>query len=1108
MVFAAEQFQLLNIHRSAIEKYSLQSVLNHSFSDSKVDRMAWAQESAHKINSIRSATNGGSALSHADLYALSLLQEAYLRLLFAFKSETKNRLFTDIIDEIEKSIGSNHYKKLSETFNEEYPDAFIDAHKHKPTGTLSIPELVFQKMLVTRLHSINPAAVAFSEFFDTQYLSEKSSWIDWIQKAEKTLKKQFVNEANSKSLFDLLMEPMRASPASLEMQLRYIAEHWQVFLGDFSKELLKGADSIREVHRPFFGGPGPSLVPDFDSEWEENEAFSEDHDWMSELVLLAKNVYVWLEQLSREYGYAITTLDAIPDDALLTLAKRGFKGLWLIGLWSRSHASQRIKQLCGNPEAAASAYAVYDYSIAEELGGDTAFSILKQRARTFGIRLAGDMVPNHMGIDSKWVCDHPEWFISIDYNPFPHYTYNGVDLSSQQNCSIYLEDHYYTRSDAAVVFKHVDHSSGKIRYIYHGNDGTGLPWNDTAQLDYLQTDVREKVIQTILEVAKKFPIIRFDAAMTLAKQHFHRLWYPEPGSGGDIATRSWFGISKQQLDRHIPTEFWREVVDRVAVHAPGTLLLAEAFWLMESYFVRTLGMHRVYNSSFMNMLAKEENAKYRDVVKQTIAFDPEILKRYVNFMNNPDEEPAVIQFGKGDKYFGICAMMSTMPGLPMFGHGQFEGFEEKYGMEYRRSYWNESPDPGFVAHHHRIITPLLKNRRLFSGVTHFRLYDFIKNDHQIDENVFAYSNYADDKGMIFIFNNSVQSTQGKIHVSSQWRVKTLSEEGVLRKETLGTALALSGNLDRYVKFYDVVTQRWFIRNCSVLTQSGLGWHLSPYQFHVFIGFSEVEDTVDHKYQKLEKHLGGSGCIDLEEEWIDLQHLPFMKVTSLFFTEAILNDFKNLLQNDRSGIQRVKNDYADILRSDLEKPSNEFAHYLSTEGKTIRSDDISDSIINLLVEDRLAVYTARNPFPGYDRLLILWHGLIQTALKNVLLKHDIEIDSFNYFWRSLKTDLLKMGIEEKTASTITEITDRFVETITFDQPFEPQNFFRLDEVQRWIHLNIYRGVRYFNKEAFDELLDWGVFWGAFSEKIRLILTDLAQYVGYKYEEFLDGLKSKP
>ena len=47
---------------------------------------------------------------------------------------------------------------------------------------------------------------------------------------------------------------------------------------------------------------------------------------------------------------------------------------------------------------------------------------------------------------------------------------------------IFIEDHYYDRSDAAVVFKRLDRWTGQARYIYHGNDGTSMPWNDTAQL--------------------------------------------------------------------------------------------------------------------------------------------------------------------------------------------------------------------------------------------------------------------------------------------------------------------------------------------------------------------------------------------------------------------------------------------------------------------------------------------------------------------------------------------------------------------------------------------------------------------------------------------------
>ncbi len=104
--------------------------------------------------------------------------------------------------------------------------------------------------------------------------------------------------------------------------------------------------------------------------------------------------------------------------------------------------------------------------------------------------------------------------------------------------------------------------------------------------------------------------------------------------------------------------------------------------MLEGYFVRTLGMHRVYNSAFMHMLRDEKNAEYRAVIRETIDFDPEILKRYVNFMNNPDERTAIEQFGDGDKYFGVATMLATLPGLPMFGHGQIEGFarEVRHGV--------------------------------------------------------------------------------------------------------------------------------------------------------------------------------------------------------------------------------------------------------------------------------------------------------------------------------------------------------------------------------------------------------------------------------------------
>ncbi len=409
-----------------------------------------------------------------------------------------------------------------------------------------------------------------------------------------------------------------------------------IIIPDFISRVLLGTDLIREETRPYFPpGPGPALIPIYFAEEGESpqhdpypdyERFSSDTDWMPRLVLLAKNAYVWLDQLSKKYKKVIQHLDQIPPEELSILAKWGFTGIWLIGIWERSPASQKIKRLTGNPEAEASAYSLLNYEISMSLGGNEAYEKLRKNALTYGIRLAADMVPNHMGIDSQWVINHPDWFISLKQSPYPAYTFNGPDLSWDNRVGIYLEDHYYDHSDAAVVFKRLDHETGDAIYIYHGNDGTSMPWNDTAQLNYLIPEVREAVIQTILHVARNFQIIRFDAAMTLAKQHYHRLWFPEPGAGGDIPSRAGLGLPKHDFDHVFPEEFWREVVDRIADEVPDTLLLAEAFWLMEGYFVRTLGMHRVYNSAFMTMLRDEKNQEYRKVIKNTIEFDPEILK--------------------------------------------------------------------------------------------------------------------------------------------------------------------------------------------------------------------------------------------------------------------------------------------------------------------------------------------------------------------------------------------------------------------------------------------------------------------------------------------------
>ena len=59
----------------------------------------------------------------------------------------------------------------------------------------------------------------------------------------------------------------------------------------------------------------------------EIERFSPDRDWMPRLVLMAKNSYVWLDQLSEKYQTARShALDQIPDEELDQHGQWGFTG--------------------------------------------------------------------------------------------------------------------------------------------------------------------------------------------------------------------------------------------------------------------------------------------------------------------------------------------------------------------------------------------------------------------------------------------------------------------------------------------------------------------------------------------------------------------------------------------------------------------------------------------------------------------------------------------------------------------------------------------------------------------------------------------------------------
>jgi glycosidase len=912
-----------HISRKARERYQFAESLFSYIGNVVFANVAACREFAQRMNTVREVDKHPERVVHAgQLYAMGLIDEASHVLMARYREQYDPAVMTGALDFFSSQVGAEALDKMLLAFVEQFPGTSVIRGTETPKQWLEgqsegMPHraAALEELMLLWAANRNEAFQPFEELFEEKTLAEKTVY----RQVTRQLPEYFATRpliplpgAKPMNLLELLRAPAVGAPRSLADQLALIRKLWKPLLGDRLEQLLQIASEILHeeelaiwmMYHPR-GARGskqePSVVasaevPDFSDAAHEYEKFSSDTAWMPTAVLIAKSTYVWLAQMSRQYGRRIARLDEIPDEELAVLARRGLNSLWLIGVWERSRASKTIKQLCGNTDAVASAYSLYDYAIAEDLGGEAAYTNLRDRAYRHGIRLASDMVPNHMGIDSPWVVEHPDWFMSRQDSPYPAYSFNGPDLSQDGRVEIKIEDHYYEQSDAAVVFRRRDRQSGETRYIYHGNDGTSFPWNDTAQLDYLNPAVREQVIQTILHVARLFPVIRFDAAMTLAKRHFHRLWFPGPGTSGAIPSRAEFGMSQAEFNRAMPHEFWREVVDRVAAEVPGTLLLAEAFWLMEGYFVRTLGMHRVYNSAFMVMLRDEDNAKYRSVIKNTLEFDPDVLKRYVNFMSNPDERTAIDQFGKGDKCFGVATMMATLPGLPMFGHGQIEGFTEKYGMEYRRPRYDESPDPWVVERHEREIAPLLQCRRLFAESGNFRLYDFFCDNGTVDENVFAYSNRSGGERVLVVYNNRYGQARGTLDWSAAYADKGANQ---LRQQRLREGLGLSDNSSVTLACRDSLTGLHYLRRASDLAERGLTLDLHAYQCHVFLDWRELTSTAEQPWDRLCDHLNGRGVANLDDALVNLELQPVHNALRALLDSGMVRQFADLAEHPRT-----------------------------------------------------------------------------------------------------------------------------------------------------------------------------------------------------------------
>ena len=170
-------------------------------------------------------------------------------------------------------------------------------------------------LLVLGALADNPALTAMDAALQLERLRSDGSWshaLGLVRAVDEALP---VPSGFAQAAWVALSEPARVFPGELDAQLGWVLDHWAPHLSVSARELGQLAqDLLAEESQVRLGGPGPAAPPGLGDEAagvtvgrpgaagyvDGSPGFSEDADWMPRQVMLAKQAYVRLGQLSRQ----------------------------------------------------------------------------------------------------------------------------------------------------------------------------------------------------------------------------------------------------------------------------------------------------------------------------------------------------------------------------------------------------------------------------------------------------------------------------------------------------------------------------------------------------------------------------------------------------------------------------------------------------------------------------------------------------------------------------------------------------------------------------------------------------------------------------------------
>jgi glycosidase len=351
------------------------------------------------------------------------------------------------------------------------------------------------------------------------------------------------------------------------------------------------------------------------------------------------NTTVRLREIASIVGRP-ATLDDLPDDELDGLAENGFDIVWLLGVWQTGDAGLKISLSnpdwqreyhatladCQDCDISSSVFAVNEYRVNRDFGGDAALARMRQRLASRSMRLMLDFVPNHTALDHPWVMEHPDYYV----------TGTEEQLANQPQNYIRMQ------------------TGDGERILAYGRDPYYSGWPDTLQLNYGNPALQLAMLGELRRIASQCDGVRCDMAM---------LELPE------VLERTW-GIKSEA--------FWPKAIEAVRQKYSEFLFMAEVYWGLE-WTLQQQGFNYAYDKRLYDRLKDRVARPVREHLKAELAYQD----RLVRFLENHDEPRAAATFPEAIHRAAAVITFLT-PGLRFFHQGQLEGKKVRISMHLAR----------------------------------------------------------------------------------------------------------------------------------------------------------------------------------------------------------------------------------------------------------------------------------------------------------------------------------------------------------------------------------------------------------------------------------------